>query len=93
MARLTSTSYRTWVTLPTISEFVYELARAHRIPRYAVQVYYAFDAVYYTYLQRKLYMLVYSRKLQAWVILFMHVSDIRKNFIPIIQESLECTGV
>jgi len=88
MALVSFTNHKVWLEEPTLSDFVTELAVLYRRPKYMIKVYYAFDAVYFAWVERKLYILVYSKLHKGWTIGFIHTSVVQRNYIPYIQEAL-----
>ena len=79
---------KVWVEKPSLSTFVHELAQISRRPKYLIKISYAFNAVYFTFFEGKLYMLLFSEKYGGWVICFIHTHHVCKNYIPHIQEIL-----
>lgn len=78
-----------WQDKPSLSTFVSELASISRRPKYLIKIGYAFEAVYFTFFEGKIYMLLYSIKYGGWIICFTHTSQICKNYIPCIQDILK----
>lgn len=88
MALISFTNHKIWIDQPTLSDFVTELSIMYRRPKYSIKVYYAFDAIYFAWLERKLYILINSKLHNGWTIGFIHTSIVQRNYIPIIQEAL-----
>lgn len=88
MAHISFTDIKIWTEIPTITEFVTELCKRCNKPRYMVLVNYAFSIQYFALINRKLYLLVYSKQHNGWVIGFMHTSEVRRNYIPIVMEAI-----
>lgn len=78
----------TWASQPSLSDFVTELSILYKRPKYQIRVYYAFDAVYFTFIERKIYILLFNKKTNLWSIGFIHTSVVTRNYIPLIQETL-----
>jgi len=85
VALISFTNKKVWQIKPAVSDFVAEISSLYKCPRYQIKVYYAFNAVYYTLIERKIYVLVKSKPHKGWVIGFMHTSTIQRNYIPFIQ--------
>lgn len=85
---LISFTNKVWSEQPSLSDFVAALSISLKRPKYLIKVYYAFEAVYFTFIERKLYILIESKIHNGWTIGFIHTSVVRKSFIPYIQEAI-----
>lgn len=86
MAHVSFTDRKVWLEEPSLSDFVTELSNIYKRPKYTIKVYYAFDAVYFAFLERKLFILLHSKQHNGWTIGFIHTSTVSRNYIPFIQE-------
>lgn len=86
---LISFTNKIWKEEPSLSDFVTELSIMYKRPKYLIKVYYAFEAVYFTFIERKLYILLRSTIHNGWTIGFVHTSVVNRNYIPYIQEALQ----
>ncbi len=85
---LISFTNKVWSEQPSLSDFVAALSINLKRPKYLIKVYYAFEAVYFTFIERKLYILIESKIHNGWTIGFIHTSVVRRSFIPYIQEAI-----
>jgi hypothetical protein len=88
VALVSFTSKKVWKEEPSLSDFVTELSILYKRPKYTIRVYYAFEAVYFSFVERKLYICLYSKIHNGWTIGFLHTSVVKRNYIPYIQEAL-----
>jgi hypothetical protein len=85
VALISFTNRKIWSSKPTVSDFVTEISNLYKCPKYQIKVSYAFNAIYFTLIERKIYVLVKSKPHNGWVIGFMHTSVVQRNYIPYIQ--------
>lgn len=90
MAQISFTSGILWAEKPSLSMFVAEMAKRYRRPKYSIQISFAFEAVYYTLLERKLFFVIFSSRHKGWIVCFMHTASVGRNFIPEIQGAVQC---
>jgi hypothetical protein len=93
MAQISYISSKIWLEKPTMSEFVEELVRRYKVPKYVVKICFAYNVVYFAYIERKIYCIFYSEKLNGWIMGFMHTSAVKRNFIPIIEEAFNALDI